>query len=315
MFRWLAMTLSLAALIAGACGPKADESGPELTPFDFSSGTIHLRGWASPAIPDAPLLVVIHGGPGISHDYTRPLARLVDAGFRVAFWDQRGVGASEPVPAAAQTLEGQVADLDALRAALGARDLVLAGQSWGGLIAIRYAVDHPDRARALLLLDSVPGSADELQEAFARFHARRRSLAARGVVPAVLPPARGEDCVPTQLALAPVYYSDPSHPMAHDLGGSSCREGVLDTTWRNIGDYDLRAAMGRLEMPILVLSGGADPFGPEMAQDLAAAFPAARLTVREIPDCGHNGFNECPAPYFGALEDFLAEVAAVPPAR
>ncbi|PKN56469.1 MAG: hypothetical protein CVU56_16040 [Deltaproteobacteria bacterium HGW-Deltaproteobacteria-14] len=315
MARRLVMTLSLAALVASACGPKGDEAGSELTPFDFTSGAIHLRGWVTPAVPDAPLLVVIHGGPGISHEYTRPLARLVDAGFRVAFWDQRGVGASEVVPAAAQTLEGQVTDLDALRASLDAPELVLAGQSWGGLIAIRYAIDHPERARALLLLDSVPGSVDELQDAFSRFHARRRSLAARGIVPAVLPPARGDDCVPTQLALAPVYYGDPSHPKAHDLGGSSCREGVLDSTWRNIGDFDLRDAMGRLEMPILVLSGGADPFGPEMAQDLAAAFPAARLTVREIPDCGHNGFNECPGQYFSALEGFLAGVSAAPPAR
>jgi len=192
--------------------------------------------------------------------------------------------------------------------------MILAGQSWGGLIALRYAIERPERVSALLLLDSVPGSLDELQAAFGRFHARRRALVARGVIPAVLPPARGDDCIPTQLALAPVYYYDPHHPLAHSLGGSSCRDGVLDVTWRNIGDFDLRGGMMHLTMPILVLSGAADPFGPEMAHDLVDALPTTHLTVREIPQCGHNGFNECPDPYFDALESFLSDVAT-PTAR
>ena len=315
MSRNLGTTLLLAVLVLGACAQKNDDAASELAPFGFTSGAIHLRGWVTPAADDAPLLVVIHGGPGISHEYTLPLVRLVEAGVRVAFWDQRGVGASDPVPAAAQTLDGQVADLDALRSALDAPELILAGQSWGGLVALRYAIDHPERTRAVLLLDSVPGSVGQLQEAFARFHARRRALAARGVVPAILPTAEGDDCMATQLALAPVYYGDPTHPLAHSLGGSTCRAGVLDTTWRNVGDFDLRPAMSRLAVPILVLSGGADPFGPEMAGDLVAALPPSLVTVREIAACGHNGFNECPEPYFQAIEAFLAKVTSAPTAR
>lgn len=312
--RRLLALLPIAAVALMACARGADED-LALTPFDFTSQRYHLRGWATEVTPDSPLLVVIHGGPGISHEYTRPLARLARRGFRVAFWDQRGVGASEVVPPAAQTLDGQIADLDALREALGAEELVLAGQSWGGLVALRYATEHPERVLGLLLLDSVPGSIGELQAAFGRFHARRRALVARGLIPAVLPPSLGDDCVPSQLALAPVYYFDPRHPLARSLGGSSCRDGVLDDTWRNIGDFDLRGDMAGLPMPILVLSGAADPFGPEMARDLAGALPADHLTVREIPRCGHNGFNECPEPYFAAVEAFLDTVETAPTAR
>jgi len=303
---------ALLALALAACA-RSDEPGYELTPFAFTSGGLALAGWVTPGPPDAPLLVVIHGGPGVSHEYTLPLARLADLGFRVAFWDQRGVGASAAVADSAHTLSGHLADLEALRASLGADELLLAGQSWGGLIALGYAIEHPERVRALLLLDAVPASAEELQQAFARFHARRRALVARGLVPAVLPSADGHDCGPAQRALAPIYYHDPTHPLARSLGGSSCREGVLDTTWRNIGAYDLRFAAETLPMPILVLSGASDPFGPEMARDLARALPRDHMSVEEIPDCGHNGFNECPVPYFAALERFLG--AHAPAAR
>ena len=308
----LALLATLAAALS--CGPTSPSPSP-LTPFTFRSDGLALAAWVTPGPDAAPLLIVVHGGPGVSHEYTRPLARLATLGLRVAFWDQRGVGASTRVAPGAQTLAGQVRDLDALRRSLGADTVVLAGQSWGGLVALRYALDHPARVRALLLLDAVPASSDELQEAFARFHARRRAYVARGLVPAVLPPPRGDDCGPAQLALAPLYYHDPSHPLARSLGGSSCREGVLDATWRNIGEFDLRPALASLAPPALVLSGASDPFGPEMARDLAAALPATRRTVRELPRCGHNGFNECPEPYFDAITRFLSEHASPPVTR
>lgn len=315
-----AVAAAVVAVALGAtsvCSPREAAPPPGLVPFGFRADGHALRGWVTVGSPDADVLVVAHGGPGVSHDYTRPLARLASPTLRVAFWDQRGVGQNPPRPAEDHTLEGHVADLEALRAALGADAITVAGQSWGGLVALRYALAHPERVSALLLLDAVPGSAPELREAFVRFHARRRELAERGLIPAVIPPPRGDDCGPSQLALAPVYYHDPRHPLARSLGGSSCRDGVLAATWTNIGDYDLREEMASLPVPTLVLFGASDPFGPEMAADLARALPPDRLTVVELAECGHNGFNECPAPYFAAISAFLADArgGATTPAR
>lgn len=308
--RALVAVLACAASATGACSPRDPGPPPELVAFDFPADGHTLRAWATGGGPGAAVLVVAHGGPGVSHDYTRPLARLASPSLRVAFWDQRGVGRNPSRPADDHTLEGHVADLEALRVALGAGSIYVAGQSWGGLIALRYALERPDRVAGLLLLDAIPGSASELHEAFGRFHRRRRDLARRGLIPAIIPPAVGGDCGPSQLALAPVYYHDPDHPLAKSLGGSSCRDGVLATTWSNIGDYDLREEMASLAVPTLVLFGASDPFGPEMAADLARALPPSRLTIVELAECGHNGFNECPEPYFAAISAFLSRQGA-----
>lgn len=98
-------------------------------------------------------VVFLHGGPG---DLVRPRdfnvgAGFRDAGFRTVFYDQAGGGASRDRPIGDYTVANAVADLDALRAALGADKLVLWGQSWGASLATAYLRAHPDRVAATIL--------------------------------------------------------------------------------------------------------------------------------------------------------------------
>jgi proline iminopeptidase len=98
-------------------------------------------------------VVFIHGGPG---DLVRPRdfdvgAGFRDAGFRTVFYDQAGGGASGDRPIGDYTVANAVADLDALRTALGADKLVLWGQSWGASLATAYLRAHPDRVAATIL--------------------------------------------------------------------------------------------------------------------------------------------------------------------
>jgi len=291
-----------------ACGERGEDPGTPplaLEERTFSSGDVRLRAYVGPRVADEPTLVFVHGGPGMSHHSLRPLARVGRRGYQIAFYDQRGVGGSDRVPAAAHTLEAHVEDLEQLRRALGVESMHVAGQSWGGLVAMAYAIEHPERVTALLLLDSVPASWEELERAFQRFHKRRWILVSEGLVSPTVPPPEGADCAPSQRALAPVYFHDPRHPLARSLGGSSCHAGILEATWENIGDYDLRPAIRALPMPVLVVGGRSDPFGPEMALDLVAALPPERTRLHQLDRCGHNGFNECPEAYFAALEAFL----------
>jgi len=74
----------------------------------------------------------------------------------VVSYDQRGAGRSTAPDDLDYSLDAHVADLEALRSALGAGSVQLVGQSWGGAIASAYAATHPDRVSALVLVGAVP---------------------------------------------------------------------------------------------------------------------------------------------------------------
>jgi L-proline amide hydrolase len=108
-------------------------------------------------------LVMLHGGPGCTHDYLLRQADLVDTGRAVVHYDQLGNGRSTHLPDAPAdfwTPELFLAELDNLLAELGIADrYALLGQSWGGMLAAEHAVRQPAGLRALVIADS-PASMD-----------------------------------------------------------------------------------------------------------------------------------------------------------
>ncbi len=102
-------------------------------------------------VGSGPLVVVLHGGPGASHDYLLPQYDLLARRRSLLYYDQRGGGQSH-VPRDTQVgWREHVADLDALRAQHSLEQLTLCGYSWGGLLAVLYFLEHPERAARLAL--------------------------------------------------------------------------------------------------------------------------------------------------------------------
>src|SRR5262249_3349397 len=115
-------------------------------------------------------VVVLHGGPGAAHDYLRPqLDALAAPGRRPLYYYQRGCGRS-PVAAGAAFpgWREHVADLEAVRAWLGRERLDVVGYSWGGLLALLWALEHPERVERLGLIAPAPVSAAGRAEMRAR---------------------------------------------------------------------------------------------------------------------------------------------------
>ena len=103
-------------------------------------------------VGSGPQVIVLHGGPGAHHDYLLPQFDALATGRTLQYYDQRGGGRSPAPRDASLGWREHVADLDALLTHWGAAPATLLGYSWGGLLAMLYAVQHPRRVARLALV-------------------------------------------------------------------------------------------------------------------------------------------------------------------
>lgn len=252
-----------------------------------------------------PDIIVLHGGPGAHHDYLLPQFDLLATGRRLRYYDQRGGGRS---PVGRDTPVGwreQVADLDALITHWGTAPATLLGYSWGGLLAMLYAVHHPDRVGRLALVSPAAASSRGRAEFERRFAERakdsriaeeRRRLAASGL--RETDPETHRQRV-FKLAVAP-YFRDPER--AADLTPFRVTGRTQDDVWRSLGEYDLTAGLERIRVPALVMHGRHDPIPFWSAEDTARRLNA-RLVVLDAS--GHVPYVEQTAKFVSALDQFL----------
>ncbi len=129
-------------------------------------GSVHTAevdlGYETLGAPGAEIpIIAVNGGPGLSHAYMmqNDLWQRVAARRLVILYDQRGTGASKHMqPGAPQSMEAQIADLDAVRKALALEQVAVLGDSYGGMIAMAYAAAHPEHVARLILSDSAAPS-------------------------------------------------------------------------------------------------------------------------------------------------------------
>jgi pimeloyl-ACP methyl ester carboxylesterase len=241
--------------------------------------------------PNGPTLIMINGGPGLSHDYLEPLERLASTRLRVVTYDQRGTGRSSYPAPIAFALTDHVRDLDAVRAALGVEQVHLLGHSFGGLVAQAYTATYPRRVASLTLAASEPADpqADELGAQ--RRNQRTAELIAAGTTPIPLPPFVGDDCTAWFVALLPAFFADPDFVRPPGNLEFTCRLSVLDLTFRGL-TAEVRAkvltGLRHYRGPALIVMGAGDVFGIEWGVDAnREALPAAEVRVAVLKGAGH----------------------------
>ncbi|HLS47931.1 MAG TPA: alpha/beta fold hydrolase [Gemmatimonadales bacterium] len=244
-----------------------------------------------------PAVVVLHGGPGASHEYLLPGFDALAEGRTLIYYDQRGGGQSPVERDVPVGWMEQVADLEALRDCWGLERLTIAGYSWGGLLALLYAVEHPDRVERLLLVSPAPA----WREARETFEA---AFAERNLAPALQEERRQlresglRDSDPEQyqrrlfeLSVVP-YFHDPalvSGLTTFRLTGRTQKE-----VWQSLGNYDLRDGLRRLRLPATVMHGESDPIPLDAARTAAECLGAE---FHAIAECGHVPYVEQPADF------------------
>lgn len=272
--------------------------------------------WARYGAEGATPILVLHGGPGAEHDYLLPQMLGIAAPDRaLVFYDQRGGGKSKTDDRTPITWRTQVDDL-----ALVARELhldpgeglTIVGYSWGGLLAMLYAIEaaagrvSPPVAR-LVLLDPAPVTR-LFREQFEREFAARQSgpivkqlreeLVASGLRESDPDAYRQRSF---ELSVAG-YFADPRR--ARDLTPFRVVGRVQQSIWESLGGFDLTQA-GMLEsvrVPALIVHGRQDPIPLESSKAAAQALHADLVVLEH---CGHVPYVEQPAQLFEAMNRFL----------
>lgn len=258
--------------------------------------------------PGAPVLIAIAGGPGYSHGYMEAFERLAvgPVPVRVVTYDPRGTGASRASAGATFMLRDTLEDLDDVRKAVGAERILVAGHSYGGLVAEAYASAYPQRTLALLLVDPMPDRRVDLTRAAELARRRADTLRPQGLYHEPPPPS-GDDCRAAMNAELPLDFADPRHPAARELVDTGCSASIGGKTFEGLGNYDLSTSLAGLDIPVLLAFGEADPNLFEL-DELRHQLQGTSPAVATFPACGHYPFLECPDAFFERLRAFVATV-------
>ena len=259
--------------------------------------------------------IVLHGGPDFDHRYLLPeLDRLSDV-VRLVYYDQRGRGRSAPdTDPETVTIASEIEDLEGMRAHFGLETVGLLGHSWGGLLALEYAICHPHRVSHLILMNSAPVSHDDLM-----LFRGSRAAADLEKLKALAATARYEaGDLEADAEYYRIHFRAALHRPEHleplvarlRLGftpASILKARAIETrlyrqTWSS-SHYDLLPQLARLSIPTLVIHGHLDLIPRVCAEHIAHAIPGARLVV--LSDCGHFAYLECPEEVRTAVAEFL----------
>jgi proline iminopeptidase len=261
----------------------------------------NCRLWTTAAGHGKPL-VMCHGGPGL-WDMSGSLAAALAPRLRVTRWDQRGCGRSER--RGPYSVARSATDLDAVRTGLDLEKTALFGHSWGATLALRYALDHPDRVSAL-----VYACGTGLGWAWREPH--RRAISAR------LAPHRarieelrseGKDREVAIVQWSAEFGDGREREHAEEMAtpwfgiNQDCYTQIwaeLERTWH---EDELIAQCRALEVPVLIIDGGRD-LRPRWAVDsLERALPDVTRVI--LPGTGHLPWLERPAEFRASLLRFL----------
>jgi L-proline amide hydrolase len=279
--------------------------------------------WVRITEPDNPRrgalpLVVVHGGPGMAHNYLRNLEALADTGRTVIHYDQLGCGLSTHLPDAPAefwTPQLFVDEFLNLIGRLGLSEYHLLGQSWGGMLGAEIATRRPEGLRALAICNS-PASMQLWVEGAAELRAR---LPAEVEATLTAHESAGTTTDPEYIRASDVFYE--RHvckvvPIPDDFRESVQQMEADPTVYHTMNgpnefhvvgtlrDWSIVERLHRIDVPTLVIAGEEDEATPATWRPFAEIIPDAVTQV--FPDASHCVHLEHPQQFRDAVGEFLA---------
>ena len=257
-------------------------------------------------------MIIVHGGPGMAHNYLlKPFSQLADNN-KLIFYDQRGNGLSDEFKKGEKvTVDDLVEDLECLRKEFGIEKMQLVGQSWGAIIAINYSAKYPQNVKKLFLLEPAPGSSEYLPEFVKRISERlnqteKEERAALTNNPSIrIDPVLYKKLSNLQFK---AYYFDTKRQDLNKMDymdsarvkkmfASSAMFGSY------IGNFNLYEKMKSITSPTLIIHGDYDVIPTESIEKMKLSIPQAEMHI--IKECGHFVHVEKEKEYFDLIRAFL----------
>jgi proline iminopeptidase len=278
------------------------------------------------SVGNGPPLVVVHGGPGASHDYLLPNLYRLASSYRLIFIDERGSGRSPRLEDTKQyTVEKMADDVEAVRTALQLGKIALLGHSYGGVVVQAYAFKYQANLNHLILASTF-SSTRAFNEVLARLkqampadrRARLEALERAGLFGkgeiwergrytdeyATL--AWGVGYFPALYGARPDRNYDPlegntknSWELYREMWGSH-GEFVVDG---NLKEVEWLDRLPEIKVPTLIVVGDHDQSDPAMSREMHARIPGSKLVV--LPDSGHMTFVDQPELFARSIREFV----------
>ena len=259
-------------------------------------------------------IIVIHGGPGLTQNYLLPYMVKLTETNEVVFYNQRGCGESSgEISSASINISNFMKDLEAVQNAFGFKKVTIIGHSWGGFLAMKFAITHPERVEKLILVTSMAHSraghllCDEAWKTkMAPFIAEINSLSESN--------AFGEGDPDThqrfyKLIFA-TYFHNPQDVSKLDLNMSP--SALLNAKAEQklfkaeLADYDLSDELKKIKIPTLIVHGTSDITPPCVAEEMHQLIPNSSYIL--LTDCGHFPYIEKPEEFYSSITHFINAV-------
>ena len=323
-----ALLLVFTALMGPGCGPREQSAPPNAGVYPLQEGFVDANGvliYYKSLGSGAPLMIV-HGGPGASHDYFLPYLLPLARRHHLIFIDERGSGRSEKLEdPAGHTVEGMVEDVEAVRKALHLGTISLLGHSYGGVLAQAYALKYQQYLDHLCLCSTFQ-STEKMNEVFRAMRAKMpKELAARitrqeatGLYGHGKEYERGrytDDYMIAAWGEAYFPYLYQNHPDANynPTANGNMSWDLYRTMWGSNGEFvidgnlksvEYENRLPEIKVPTLIVAGDNDECDPSLSRTMHEKIAGSRLVI--LPKSGHMTFVDQPGLFLREVDDFLA---------
>lgn len=270
-------------------------------------------------------LLIVHGGPGASHDYFLPYLLPLIKNNRLIFIDERGSGRSQKLDdPSGYTVENMAEDVEAVRQALGLGKISLLGHSYGGVLALAYALKYQENLSSLILCSTFH-STSKMNQVFKNIkenmnpelRAKIDKMEQEGLyghgkdyeknryTNEYMVAAWGEGYFPYLYGNHPDANYDPvangnmSWDLYREMWGSH-GEFVIDG---NLSTVEYTERLSTIKVPTLVTVGDHDECAPSLSQEMHSKIEGSKLVI--FPNSGHMTFVDQPTLFISAVNEFL----------